>query len=86
MLIDVEDLMYFDVEWEHVFLRIGPARPHYPALAVDGLDEDRLAFYLLVQRLSLVAGPLRLLEGDFPDRDFMRGVVEHHRAAALREL
>lgn len=62
--------MYFDVEWEHVFLRI---RLHdaYRPLAVDGLDEDRLALYMLAQRLSLTAGPLRLLDGDFPDRAFM---------------
>ena len=69
VLIDIEDLMYFDVEWEHVFLRTGPAGAEYPALAVAGLDEDRIAFSLLTQRLSLVAGPLRLLEGDFPGRE-----------------
>jgi hypothetical protein len=83
VLIDIEDLMYFDVEWEHVFLRLrhpdGPAR----RLAVEGLDEDRLALYTLVQRLSLTAGPLRLLEGDFPDRAFMRAIAEHHGNEAL---
>ncbi|MFD7718325.1 phosphotransferase [Streptomyces sp. NPDC059814] len=82
VLIDIEDLMYFDVEWEHVFLRI---RLHgdYRRLAVDGLDEDRLALYMLAQRLSLTAGPLRLLDGDYPDREFMRGVAEHNLNEAL---
>lgn len=82
VLIDIEDLRYFDVEWEHVFLRI---RHHadYSYVAVDGLDEDRLALYMLVQRLSLTAGPLRLLESDFPDREFMRGIVEHNLHEAL---
>ncbi|MFC4502401.1 MULTISPECIES: hypothetical protein [Streptomyces] len=28
---------------------------------IDGLDEDRLALCTLTQRLSLTAGPLRLL-------------------------
>jgi hypothetical protein len=82
VLIDIEDLMYFDVEWEHVFLRI---RLHgdYRRLAVSGLDEDRLALYMLAQRLSLTAGPLRLLDGDFPRRAFMRGVAEHNLNEAL---
>ncbi|MGW1494304.1 phosphotransferase family protein [Streptomyces sp. NPDC002402] len=80
--IDIEGLMYFDVEWEHVFLRI---RLHdaYRPLEVDGLDEDRLALYMLAQRLSLTAGPLRLLDGDFPDRAFMAGIAEYNLKKAL---
>ncbi|WP_326582052.1 phosphotransferase [Streptomyces sp. NBC_00481] len=80
--IDIEGSMYFDVEWEHVFLRI---RLHdaYRPLAVDGLDEDRLALYMLAQRLSLTAGPLRLLDGDFPDRAFMAGIAEYNLKQAL---
>lgn len=80
--IDIEGTMYFDVEWEHVFLRI---RLHdaYRPLAVDGLDEDRLALYTLAQRLSLTAGPLRLLDGDFPDRAFMAGIAEYNLRKAL---
>ncbi|MFG3551830.1 phosphotransferase family protein [Streptomyces sp. NPDC047725] len=82
MAIDIEGLMYFDVEWEHVFLRI---RLHdaYQRLEADGLDEDRLALYMLAQRLSLTAGPLRLLDGDFPDRAFMAGIAEYNLKQAL---
>jgi hypothetical protein len=85
VLIDFEDLKYFDVEWEHVFLEI---RLHddYRRLAVTGLDEDRLALYRLVQRLSLTAGPLRLLDGDFPNRAFMQGIAEHNLRQALALL
>ncbi|MEV6637209.1 aminoglycoside phosphotransferase family protein [Actinoplanes sp. NPDC051470] len=81
-LIDIEDLMYFDVEWEHVFLEI---RLHddYTLVAAEGLDEARLALYLLTQRLSLTAGPLRLLDGPFPDRDFMAAIAEHNLTEAL---
>jgi len=82
VLIDIEDLMYFDVEWEHVFLRV-ILGDDYERLAVNGLDEDRLALYMLIQRLSLTAGPLRLLDGDFPRREFMRGVAEHNLQQAL---
>jgi hypothetical protein len=82
VLIVIEDLMYFDVEWEHVFLRIRLG-DDYHRLAVSGLDEDRLALYMLAQRLSLTAGPLRLLDGDFPDRAFMRGIAEHNLNEAL---
>lgn len=80
--IDIEGLMYFDVEWEHVFLRI---RLHdaYRPLEVEGLDADRLALYMLAQRLSLTAGPLRLLDGNFPDRAFMAAIAEHNLNEAL---
>lgn len=82
VVIDIEGTMYFDVEWEHVFLRI---RLHdaYRPLTADGLDQDRLALYLLAQRLSLTAGPLRLLDGDFPDRAFMAGIAECNLKQAL---
>lgn len=45
---------------------------------MSGLDENRLALYMLAQRLSLTAGPLRLLDGDFPDRTFMKNISEHN--------
>ena len=82
VLIDIENLMYFDVEWEHVFLRIRLG-DEYHRVAAGGLDEARLAFYLLAQRLSLTAGPLRLLDGDFPDRAFMAAIAEHNLNEAL---
>jgi hypothetical protein len=80
VLIDIEGVMFFDVEWEHVFLelRFGP---HYRP--VDGLDPARLALYRLAQHLSLVEGPLRLLDGDFPHRDAMREIAEHNIERAL---
>ncbi|MGW6599512.1 phosphotransferase family protein [Streptomyces sp. NPDC055036] len=83
--IDIEGLMYFDVEWEHVFLRIRLHDAYRPP-AVEGLDEDRLALYTLAQRLSLTAGPLRLLDGEFPDRAFMAGIAEHNLNEALELL
>ncbi|MEV4079242.1 phosphotransferase [Nonomuraea fuscirosea] len=82
VLIDIEGASYFDVEWEHVFLKIRFG-DHYERLRVDGMDERRLRFYRLAHHLSLVAGPLRLLDGDFPDRDFMTGIATQHTEAAL---
>lgn len=85
VLIDIEGLMFFDVEWEHAFprLRFGE---HYRWLACGDLDERRLTFYTLAMHLSVVAGPLRLLDGDFPDRALMRGIAEHNLRAALAFL
>jgi hypothetical protein len=77
VLIDVEGLMYFDIEWEHAFLRLRFA-DHYRWLDRSDLDEQRLNLYTLAQHLSLVAGPLRLLDGDFPDRVAMSSIAEHH--------
>lgn len=81
-LIDIEGLMYFDAEWEHVFLalRLGP---HYDALRAPDLDEPRLRLYRLALHLSLVAGPLRLLDGDFPEPGPMRAIAEYNLVRAL---
>ncbi|MFD5541409.1 phosphotransferase family protein, partial [Streptomyces sp. NPDC127079] len=84
-LIDIEGLMYFDAEWEHVFLhlRFGPA---YDVLRTAELDEDRLRLYRLAMHLNLVAGPLRLLDGDFPEREQMRAIAESNLGQALSLL
>jgi hypothetical protein len=74
-IIDIEGLMFFDVEWEHAFLEL---RFHddYRQLRADDLDEQRMRLYRLALHISLVAGPLRLLDGDFPDAPLMRSIVE----------
>ncbi|MGY0231830.1 phosphotransferase family protein [Longispora urticae] len=76
VLIDIEGVMWFDVEWEHVFLRLRFGA-HHRWLEAPDLDPDRLRLYDLALELSLVAGPLRLLDGDFPDREFMLHVAGH---------
>jgi tRNA A-37 threonylcarbamoyl transferase component Bud32 len=85
VLIDVEGAGYLDIEWEHVFLelRFGEGYRH---LAVAGLDVDRLRFYRLALHLSLVAGPLRLLDGPFPDRAGMLAIAEHNIGRTLAQL
>jgi hypothetical protein len=86
VIIDIEDLKYFDVEWEHVHMQVRLGRDWAKTVGVDDLDEDRLALYMLAQRLFLVAGPLRLLDGDYPDRAFMRSIIEHNLSEALALL
>jgi hypothetical protein len=85
VLIDIEATMFFDVEWEHAFLelRFGDL---YPALRTVPLDPERLALYRLVHYLSLVAGPLQLIEGDFPNAAFMREIAEGNALRALGEV
>ncbi|OXM60840.1 phosphotransferase, partial [Amycolatopsis vastitatis] len=85
VLIDIEGAMFFDVEWEHAFLelRFGTG---YSCFRRDDLDSDRLRFYRLAMHLSLVAGPLRLLDGDFPDRPAMLEIVEHNVGRTLAQL
>ncbi|MEU1231160.1 phosphotransferase [Streptomyces sp. NPDC005828] len=85
VLIDIEGLMHFDIEWEHVFLRLRFGE-HYAALSRQGLDPQRIDLYELAMRLSLVAGPLRLLDGDFPDRALMQEIAEHNAEEALALL
>ena len=86
VIIDIEDLMYFDVEWEHAHMQVRLGRDWGRTLGVEDLDEARLALCMLSQRLFLVAGPMRLLDGDFPDRAFMRSIIEHNLSEALALL
>jgi hypothetical protein len=85
VLVDIEGTRYFDVEWEHVFLELR-FNADYPRLTLTGLDEARLSFYRLAMYLSLVAGPLRLLDGDFPDRRLMLGIVADNIRRCLAQL
>ncbi len=85
VIIDIEGVMFFDIEWEHVFLQLRFGA-YYRWLRSNDLDEQRLQFYALAMHLSLVAGPLRLLDGDFPDREFMMGIAEYNLQRALTFL
>ncbi|GAA3343986.1 phosphotransferase [Amorphoplanes nipponensis] len=85
VLIDIEAAMFFDVEWEHAFLELRFGA-HYPALRTVEPDPARLALYRLVHYLSLVAGPLQLIEGDFPNAAFMREIAEGNARRALGEV
>ncbi|MER6567587.1 phosphotransferase [Streptomyces sp. NPDC001093] len=85
VLIDIEGLMHFDIEWEHVFLQLRFGK-RYPVLSRPGLDPQRLDLYMLAMRLSLVAGPLRLLDGDYPDQALMHEIAEHNLKEALALL
>lgn len=85
VVIDIEGASFTDVEWEHAFIgfRFGE---RYRWLEVAGLDGRRVRFYRLARHLALVAGPLRLLDGDFPHRDGMVGIVDANIEHALGYL
>jgi hypothetical protein len=55
----------------------------YPLLDPVPLDPDRLALYRYAQVLSLIEGPLRIADTDFPDRQWMLDLAEHHIGEAL---
>lgn len=79
-LIDIEGLMYFDVEWEHVSLRIR-FHEHYAALRKTGLDPARMRFYALAMHLALVAAPLLRA-----DNDPLLHIAEHNVVQTLAFL
>jgi len=85
VVLDIEGLMYFDVEWEHVFLQLRFGK-NYHLLHRAGLDQHRLKLYRLAMHLSLVAGPLRLLDGDYPERQLMTEIAEYNLNQVLAAL
>jgi aminoglycoside phosphotransferase (APT) family kinase protein len=83
VLIDIEGVMYFDVEVEHVWMRMRFGE-HYAQLSRGGLDEDRLRFYQLCMHLDLMAGPLRIAGTSHPEREWFRSLAERHLQRALQ--
>ncbi|WP_254400988.1 hypothetical protein [Streptomyces sp. AC555_RSS877] len=49
--------------------------PHYEALRNPDLDPRRVKYYQYVVHLDPVGGPLRMAEGDFPNREWMLDVA-----------
>jgi hypothetical protein len=84
-IIDIEGLTFFDVEWEHAWLqmRFGDA---YAALDPVELNRDRLEFYRYAQVLSLIEGPLRIADTDFPNRRWMLDLAEWNITKALTAI
>ncbi|MEU5530710.1 aminoglycoside phosphotransferase [Micromonospora chersina] len=82
VMIDFEGLTYFEVEWDHAWLqmRFGDS---YSALRPVDLDPHRLALYRYAQTLSLIEGPLRIADTDFPDRKWMLDLAEWNITKAL---
>jgi hypothetical protein len=85
VMIDFEGVTYFDVEWEHAWLRMRFA-DDYPRLGPVPLDADRLELYRYAQVLSLIEGPLRIADTDFPDRQWMLDLAEWNIGKALAVL
>jgi aminoglycoside/choline kinase family phosphotransferase len=85
VFIDFEDLTYFDVEWDHAWLemRFGDA---YSALRPVPVDPRRMALYRYAQVLSLIEGPLRISDTDFPERQWMLDLAEWNIGKALAEV
>ncbi len=86
VLIDLEGLTFFDVEWEHAFLRMRFKTARYRLLGLDAPDEARVSLYLLAQRISLIEGPLRIADTDYPDRQWMLDLAEYQVGRVLAEL
>ena len=83
VLIDIEGTMYFDVEVEHVWMRMR-FDERYASLSRDDLDADRLRLYQLCMHLDLVAGPLRIAGTSHPQHEWFASVAEHHLQRALQ--
>ncbi|MFE9694521.1 phosphotransferase family protein [Micromonospora sp. NPDC005806] len=85
VMIDFEGLTYFEVEWDHAWLqmRFGDT---YSALRPVDLDPDRLELYRYAQTLSLIEGPLRIADTDFPDRKWMLDLAEWNITKALEAI
>lgn len=82
VLIDIEGLMYFDVEVDHAWMRMR-FQEHYPPLRSPGLDPVRMRYYQYTMHLDLVGGPMRIAQGDFPNREWMLDLADRHLQKAL---
>ncbi len=82
VLIDIEGLTYFDVEWDHAWTQMR-FQETYASLRPVDLDLDRLELYRFAQVIGLIEGPLRIASTDFPDREWMLDLAEWNIQKAL---
>lgn len=82
VLIDIEGVKFFDIEYEHAFLsfRFGE---HYKSIQNSNLDRNRLRFYKLHHHLSCISGPLEIINNGFPDPEVMKDIIRFNTEAAL---
>jgi aminoglycoside phosphotransferase (APT) family kinase protein len=85
VLIDIEGLAHFDVEWDHAWLQMRFGED-YPALNPVDLDPHRLELFRFAQVLSLIEGPLRIADTDYPGRQWMLDLAEWNIAKALASV
>ena len=85
VLIDIEGVTRFDVEWEHAWLQLRFG-DRYPALDPAPVDPYRLEFYRFAQVIALIEGPLRIADTDFPDRQWMLDLAERNVGKALAAI
>jgi hypothetical protein len=85
VVIDFEGLNAFDVEWDHAWTQMR-FEEDYPRLGPVPLDDARLELYRYAQVLSLIEGPLRIADTDFPDREWMLDLAEWNIAKAFVPL
>lgn len=81
-VIDIEGAEFFDIEYEHSFLRIRFG-DHYHFFDNDTLDPYRMLFYQYYHHISLTAGFLKLLHRGFPNQQFAESVIKHQSENAL---
>ncbi|MCO8272437.1 aminoglycoside phosphotransferase [Actinoplanes sp. TRM 88003] len=82
VMIDIEGVTYFDVEWEHAFLQLR-FQEAYAELGPVDLDPARLELYRVAQVIALIEGPLRIAGTDFPNRQWMLDLAEWNIQKAL---
>lgn len=84
-LIDIECLMYFDVEYEHSFMEFRFDN-YNDYLKEEDLDPIRLRFYKLHHHIACVTGACKLLSRGYPDKDELEGMIEYNLREALKFL
>ncbi|MCY1144954.1 phosphotransferase [Actinoplanes sp. Pm04-4] len=82
VMIDIEGVTWFDVEWEHAFLQLR-FQEAYASLDPVDLDPARLEVYRFAQMIALIEGPLRIADTDFPNRQWMLDLAEWNIKKAL---
>ncbi|WP_328588698.1 MULTISPECIES: phosphotransferase [Bacillaceae] len=83
-IIDIEGAKFFDVEYEHAFLklRFGNFYRYFEDKDYD-LDPDRMCFYQFYHHISLTSGGLKLLNRGFPNQKFAKELARYHTDCVL---
>ena len=73
-LIDIEGAKFFDLEYEHSFLKLRFGE-NYQYLTNRALSHDKMEFYSFCHFLGILSGAHELSTKDYPDMDDVNGMI-----------
>lgn len=84
-LIDIDGMKFFDLEFEHSFLKFRFGE-FYKYFKREDLDEDRMDFYKLHHHIGALSGAYKLIQNNYEDMDDVNEMIRYNYNEILKYL